>query len=256
MNFTLKTLVAAVALVAASSANAYQNGNTGNGNLVFVLADTTTGNYMLSALTSNTVNDFVPTTTAVASSLNLSFNMNNSAAFTTFSAANADTSKWAWAVIAFDNTAPGANAGQQQVANGGRRYLMTHNNTKGAPAPTSTQFGGLLNNTAETNLSASVNEFIGSQGFGVTDTWGSRIPNGITNAYGTQSSFYYATGRSITALVTSIKDTTGADAKWSFGAGNVLTFTTAAVVPESDTYAMLLAGLGVMGMVARRRLAA
>lgn len=42
---------------------------------------------------------------------------------------------------------------------------------------------------------------------------------------------------------------------FKLSSAGVLTYT-ASNVPESDTYAMLLAGLGVMGLVARRRLAA
>jgi hypothetical protein len=46
---------------------------------------------------------------------------------------------------------------------------------------------------------------------------------------------------------------------FKLSSAGVLSYTAAAAVvavPESDTYAMLLAGLGVMGLVARRRLAA
>jgi hypothetical protein len=40
----------------------------------------------------------------------------------------------------------------------------------------------------------------------------------------------------------------------SYGGG--LTLTAVAAVPEPETYAMLLAGLGVIGAIARRRKAA
>ena len=40
---------------------------------------------------------------------------------------------------------------------------------------------------------------------------------------------------------------------WSLGTNGVLTYTNIAAVPEADTSAMMLAGLGLMGFVARRR---
>ena len=40
---------------------------------------------------------------------------------------------------------------------------------------------------------------------------------------------------------------------WNLGTNGVLSYTTVAAVPEADTSAMMLAGLGLMGFVARRR---
>lgn len=260
MNFTLKTLVAAVALVAAGSANAYQGGASGNGNLVFVVADTTTNNFAFVSL-SSTINDFVPTTTAAvqATNVNTTLDLDSSVAFQSFLAASANTANWKWSVVALDNT-PTTPAGV--TSNGGRRYLTTLDNTKGDPVVSSSNFGAMNTAGIDNWLNATTNEYYSGNGdfvgvFG--PEWKGRVTQGTGNNFGQSSSFFYLTGQSGTARTATIVDTTGAAGQWSFGAGNVLSFTTTAVatnVPESDTYAMLLAGLGVMGFVARRRLAA
>lgn len=261
MNFTLKALVAAVALVAAGSANAYSTAASGNGSLVFVLADTTTNNFMLYALPS-TLNDFVPTSgssvaNVQATGVDTTFNLTSSVAFQSFSAASTNTANWSWSVIAMDDS-PGTAAGI--VTAGGRRYLTTLDNAKGTPNVSSSNFGALKTAQIDINLDG-VDEMYSGAGNFVSvlgNTWLGRVTQGIGNAYGQSSSFFYLTGQSGTALSSAIVDTTGATAHWAFGAGNVLGFTTSSVVavPESDTSAMLLAGLGVMGLVARRRLAA
>ncbi len=273
MNFTLKTLVAAVALVAASSANAYQSGDSGNSNLVFVLWDTSTNDYMLKSLNNFSVDDFTVGAPAVAKAqaVNTAFtlDLDTSAAFATFSGDNANTSTWKWAVVGMDDT--GTSATVNNAAGDARRYLTTYQSNVVKPATNSTNFGSMNTAAIDAKLSTNVNEFVniaggtdftGTLGNSWKGTQGSTTSTvGIGNLYNVDSSFYLLTGRFGTAgaLTTTIVDTTGVAAKWSFGAGNVLSFKTTevtTVVPESDTYAMLLAGLGVMGMVARRRLAA
>ena len=52
-----------------------------------------------------------------------------------------------------------------------------------------------------------------------------------------------------------LQDSSTAGDVWNLSASGLLTYTTASVaaVPEADTSAMMLAGLGLMGFVARRR---
>jgi hypothetical protein len=88
--------------------------------------------------------------------------------------------------------------------------------------------------------------------------FGTYSQNGLTAAYGTLvgqfgTGSFFAIGTSYTGLATST-DTLKLfyfDSNNGDNSGSVLASVTA--VPEPETYALLLAGLGVMGVVARRR---
>lgn len=80
----------------------------------------------------------------------------------------------------------------------------------------------------------------------------------MTTGLGSKLDFfkYTSTGTKATNLATKNAFATGGDADYfTLGSNGVLTYTVAAV-PEADSYAMMLAGLGLVGYMVRRRKAA
>lgn len=79
----------------------------------------------------------------------------------------------------------------------------------------------------------------------------------LTGKFGDQVDFfkYTSIGTKSTQSATKTAFAVGGDADyWTLSSTGALTYTVAAV-PEADTYAMLLAGLGLVGFMARRRAA-
>lgn len=83
---------------------------------------------------------------------------------------------------------------------------------------------------------------------------GSRTLFDTTGAIGTKLPFFlqYTVGTTGNASSKAFS-TASADAYWTLNNAGALSYNVAAV-PEADTWAMLLAGLGMMGFIARRRL--
>jgi len=92
-------------------------------------------------------------------------------------------------------------------------------------------------------------------------TWANNagaIPGTLTAGLGGSMNFYQyvATGTKATSLATKTAFATGGDADYfTLSNTGVLSYT-AAPVPEADSYAMMLAGLGLVGYMVRRRKAA
>lgn len=95
-------------------------------------------------------------------------------------------------------------------------------------------------------------------------TWANNagaIPGTLTTGLNSSMNFYQyvATGTKATSLSTKTAFATGGDADYfTLSNTGVLTYTAvaAAPVPEADSYAMMLAGLGLVGFMVRRRKAA
>ena len=282
MNFTLKALVAAAALVASASASAalvsgVDTGDMaakGTGELFLSVVDTKTGVsfvYDLANIGGNdfTMNSFAAGTSAAGQSY--SWATSSTAAWSAFSAAAAGNTL-VWMVSGIDAAADPAIADADGNADttvaGQVRVVSTVNNTNTTPL---TAFGqNALNGMAsKTGLQDQVNTLSSAADPAVIVTAPNTLPQGSTfagllgkdwggnfvnstNAIGASSQFVSLTGN---GTIDKLGITTYAGT-FKFD-GTALTYTVAvASVPESDTYAMLLAGLGVMGMVARRRLAA
>ena len=94
-----------------------------------------------------------------------------------------------------------------------------------------------------------------------TNVFGKYNAFDATAALGTNLNFYSITRPATTGNVTQtvktqfVQGVGGPADVWNLNASGLLTYTGAAVaaVPEADTSAMMLAGLGLMGFVARRR---
>jgi hypothetical protein len=174
----------------------------------------------------------------------------NNAAYAQFVAANPTQANWQWNVVALDDTAA------TSTTKNGRRYLSTVE--KSVATPFNQTSANFSNMSTVGNFLLNVNNATSGQDdpsvflttnftneFG--DGWKSRFVDS-TSAVGDSASFFYLTGRSTTAINEQFENS----AAFTFSSNGILNYSTAPV-PEPETYGMLLAGLGVIGFVARRR---
>lgn len=249
MKFSLKTLAAAVVMAAAATgANAaIDNGAGGNGDLFFNVWDAS-GSYTRDL--GYSIDSFQATLSA-AGNINLSWTAD--ATFTSFLAGVSDVNALKWNIVAVDKS--GAN-----------RLLETYT-TLPSPKKTNDVTRTAANNTQ--SFATAVNGVIGaadSVAVGSSsaawagksafkDTAGGYLF--FSNA-GTVANNSYASGLGFmridaastgvaTSVYTPYVDGQSVKAYWDGSTLNV------AAVPEPESYAMLLAGLGMIGFVARRR---
>ncbi|SET08857.1 MYXO-CTERM domain-containing protein [Nitrosospira multiformis] len=183
-----------------------------------------------------------------------------------------------FSVIALDNTDFGTI--------GGSRYLTTMN-VETAPKLATRPLVAFqnmekyidANNSRGTHASdangASVatptdapDTFFGAiNGVGQGDNWLANTTADTTQPLGTDQNFWFLTTSSISSFAQAVKTPFGIDlnndgsigedefSKFKLTENGVLTFTSPSVspIPEADTWAMLLAGLGMLGMIVRRR---
>lgn len=111
------------------------------------------------------------------------------------------------------------------------------------------------------------NTFFGAiNGSGQGDTWLAKTTVDTTQPLGAAQNFWLLTTSSVSSLAQATKTPFGVDldqngnitgnefSKFNLNANGALTFTSpVSAVPEADTWAMLLAGLGMLGMMVRRR---
>jgi MYXO-CTERM domain-containing protein len=111
------------------------------------------------------------------------------------------------------------------------------------------------------------NSFFGAiNGAGQGDTWLSKTTVDTTQPLDTSQNFWLLTTSSVSSLAQATKTPFGVDldhdgkitgdelSKFSLNANGTLAFASpVSAVPEADTWAMLLAGLGMLGMMVRRR---
>ena len=274
MKFQLKALAAALALVAAVPAQAALNNpfTTGNGSLVLTVFDSANNISALFDLGLN-YSDFsiagtsFPASNALTAnySWNLTANgLNNgiqgdyATAWSTF-AATANEAGASWAVVAGDNLGAGA---------GSRGYISTFTNT-GVLGPNNSSvtvqaLANLGNYTDAAGVAAVQNHSTTANGGSVSliSTAGYYLPYYLADK--NSNSGEIAIG-AINSSLDVIQRTTGSgnlvqttntiftDAKFTLTSAGQLSYTTVAAVPEADTWAMMLLGLGFMGFVARRK---
>jgi len=127
---------------------------------------------------------------------------------------------------------------------------------------------GTALNSATVNYNAEIALYGSNAGFNVqtindlaTAKWDDNagiIPATLTTGLGGSMDFfkYTSTGTKATSLSTKTTFATGGDADYfTLGSNGTLSYV-AAPVPEADSYAMMLAGLGLVGYMVRRRKAA
>jgi PEP-CTERM motif len=271
MKFQLKALAAALALVAAVPAQAALDATqTGNGSLILTVFDSANNISALFDLGFN-YSDFslagssFPASNALtanytwdltANGLNNGKQGDYATAWSTF-AATANEAGASWAVVAGDNLGAGA---------GSRGYISTFTNTSvlGPLNSSSTvaAVGNLALYTDAAGVAAVQNHSTTANGGSVSliSTAGYYLPYYLADK--NNNSGEIAIG-AINSSLDVIQRTNGASnliqatntiftgAKFTLTSAGQLTYVTA--VPEADTWAMMLLGLGFMGFVARRK---
>lgn len=257
MNFKMKAAVAAIALTASMSANAAMtNAASGDSSLILTLLDNTNN---ISA-TFDLGLSYSTFGAAGSQSWNLSAG-NYAEAWNSFLTV-ASVPGSTWGVYAGDNLGSGA---------GSRGMIVTY--ASGATLTQSQLATGMGNFDGYINA----NNLIGNQP-SVADGSSSAITGAAfaeSAAYGTAKKInnqgtlvvmknfdqamdvvklqYVGTNQLANASMTTFSNQYG-NSKFSLSSNGVLDYTVAAApVPEADTWAMLLAGLGLMGFIARRR---
>lgn len=288
-NFRLKALaVAAAAIISGPALAAIEGGATGNGELLLNVryyggSSATSGGDDISGLfdLGFRMNDMLAQNGQAG--FNKSWDLTSGAYGASWNQlmnfvgpANAPLVEFS--VIALDNTDFGTI--------GGSRYLTTMN-TDTAPKLATRPLVAFqnmekyidANNSRGTHATdangASVatptddpDTFFGAiNGFGQGDNWLANTTADTTQPLGTDQNFWLLTTSSLSSYAQAVKTPFGVDLNndGSIGAGEfskfkltengVLTFTSPSVspIPEADTWAMLLAGLGMLGMIVRRR---
>jgi len=252
MKFKLLAIAAVMAVSGAANAAAISNGTDGNGGLFFSAWDATSS-YSLNL---NTTIDSFQSSVAAAGLVDLSWAADVN--FTSFMS-TADMASLKWNIVAVDNA-------------GARRVLETYTTM---PAATKTmdvvRTLALSTNSYVTTVNtalAGANSVIiaaGVAGYAGTTNKFSDNGAGLLNfsnagSFATNSSATGLNFMRIDALATTVNPSTytqytdsGSDVKVYLDSANALHIAAVAAVPEPETYAMLMAGLGLMGAIARRR---
>ncbi|ARO86904.1 PEP-CTERM sorting domain-containing protein [Nitrosospira lacus] len=286
MNFKLKAL--AVAAIMAASAPAFaaiDGGPTGNGELLLNVRyyggdSATSGGDDISALfdLGLKMNDALAANSSLTG-LTGTWNLNSGAYGASWNqllsfVGAANTGKIEFNVIALDDTDRNLAGGSRYLTTGsvdawpsqgntnvkgfnGMDQYLTANNSRGTHATDA-------NGASVATPTDAPNTFFGAIG-GLTqgDNWLAKTTVDTTQVLGTEQNFWFLTTSSTSNLAQATKTPFGVDLNHDgvIGAGEFtkVTLNEAGVlnitspVPEADTWAMLLAGLGMLGAMVRRR---
>ena len=267
MNFKLNALVAAALLVAAGSANAaLDNSLSGNGSLYLSVWNgvDTSATFDLGT----NLDSFLPVAMS-APGIGINWNLAGSSVtgmapttltyastWSSFAATVADWSTVVYDVAAMDSTGTAA---------GNDRYLSTSRDALSVVA--SQTNSGLLsfstvdtyinvNNANGTHLTAAngAAQFTSGDGYynlGKQKNWKNNAKFTSNDVVGNDLSFYLLATSSTNGLAKAT--VTSYDGVFNLNQAGALSYSVAAV-PEASTYGMMLAGLGLVGFMARRRL--
>jgi hypothetical protein len=270
MKFQLKALAAAAILAASIPAQAnVALPSTGNGSSILVLIDrvsnlTATFDLGLNYSNFNTVasagaigaNNAL---TGTGLSFDLANNANYSATWNAFTSNGGVLANSTWAFLAADGQGTGTVGSQGLFSTFAGAGAATTTNPLGTAIGA---WGTTLTNVNFVNL-------VGTSTFGATTTGAALQNTAISAPYNVTGKLnnvgavvfgnvgstlgvnQYITGATVVAAA---QNTIFTGASMSLGANGLLTYTTAAApIPEADTWAMMMLGLGFMGFVARRK---
>lgn len=270
MNFKLNTLVAAALLVAAGSANAaIDNGNTtnGTGSLFLVVTDTTAGYSFVGDLGVG-MDSFLG-----ASNVSNSWSLGNFSAWSAFTTAiGGDLTNAKYSVYALDNVGATTTVEAKRllttvaVGDDVAGNYTTANNKVGGAVGTAVNTTFLVTGVQTDSNNLMNDHDTVADGSSYTNTskplaYAEAALNGdslkanmpfVTTVAAADSADFWLLGNSSSATLAQAN--TYMQAGQFSLSGTALNYTVAAV-PEADTYAMMLAGLGLVGFMARRRCA-
>lgn len=255
MKFSLKSIAAAVVLAAAATgANAaIDNGAGGNGELFFSAWDGATSySYDL-----NVSIDAFETSKNAAGLYSFTSGSDFTSSFSSW-VSTANVSALEWNILATDT------AGQRRILSTVGAAVMPATN-KGADVLRGAALNIQTTITAINNLplvgNSGVTTSPGAASYAGTmssfypkfnfDTTGTLAANSFANGLAFQKTTGNATGL-VAGINTAYVDETVAVRAW-VASDNTLHIGAVAAVPEPESYAMLLAGLGMIGFMARRR---
>lgn len=275
MKLKMKLMAAAVALAASAGANAaMDNVMTGNGSLAFIALDFTGSPVSVMMDLDFNVDSFLPTAMS-APGTTIQWNFNTNSLTVNGIASGSTQTNWSNAMSSFNALAQstetkwGVIAGDSMSTSGSTtpiRYLSTaapgttlatmQNQTKANLSGFSLvdilyNANNLLQTVENGSTASSGQAYVGDGGsFGTLGKWQNKSSWVTWANVGETANFYMADGNngisSTKALITPYAG------DFTYAAG-VLTYSVAAV-PEPSEYALMLAGLGMIGFMARRRL--
>ena len=273
MKFQLKALVAALALVAvAAPAQAtIANSATGSSSLILTLLDNA-ANVSASFDLGYDYNSFAESiVTSGPSAANINWNLssdvNYASAWNSFTAvANLSTAHWA--IFAGDNTVPGGKGmivtystlPATNVLNSELNTQLGNFDTY-LTGPIAGTVGGnaalgnhsIVANGADFTTNANANAYAGSaKAYNLDGKVGTKGP--VTWGNFDQSLGVVKLSLGTSRVVSDVYANSVGASSFTMGADGALVFAApVAAVPEADTSAMMLIGLGLMGFVSRRR---
>lgn len=266
MKLQLKLLVAALGIALAGGANATITGSqAGNGELFFTIYDQGADlsskvddrAYVLdlgSLLNGGTLNDWASITTSPAPILDPNkllpatsgYSVSADANLQSFLAGSTDLSRLSWNIAAAD-------------VSGTDRFLITADSISTAQTPTYTQFRTNWGGQADIYLAA-INPALGSSSSVILEgaaasisLWGDNVGGRAsfsTSAGLGDSLNFFLLSETVASGSTTTKATVQQFEQWTLGTDGTLVY----AVPEPGTWAMLAAGLLMVGGIARRRM--
>lgn len=283
MSFKFNALIAAGLMAASAPALAVMaDATSGNGellvNLRFYTGDNNSGGDDISAVFDLGVdmNTFIANrnTAGFTMSWDLSAANYGTAWADVMTFAGANTAAIEYNVIALDNTNANTAGGSRYLTTGPTSFptltnqnlnafqnmnsYVTINNGRG-------NHGSVANGASTATSNDPQNTYFGKVNNALVDgdNWANQTTADTTKTLATAQNFWFLTTSSTTTTAQATKLAFGVDLNnngsigtgeyglWSFD-GSVLTY--ANPVPEAETYAMMLAGLGLVGFMARRRM--
>ena len=268
MKFQLKALAAAAILAAALPAQAATDtAVSGNSSLILAVYDTTANISALFDLGKN-YSDFNVAGASFANSgvtnagTSFSWNLASGDYSTAWSQflTTATLANIKYAVVAQDNTGSGA---------AGRGLISTYsafatNPTTGQLQTIGANFDSYVGNNGTASQVLYENHSTVANGGSVANTGGAYAPNYFgsgknfnlgpiaAGAIGGDLGVFQYTSAA-TTFVTPTLTVFGNSAKFNLASNGALVYSTVAAVPEADTWALMMLGLGFMGFVARRK---